>query len=86
MQISYFAKNKKSLPIVTSWASAILVNPLDDRPEEFGWVFINEDKWFEGPAAAGVLGVTISEDVGTSTKNGTEGSYHAICSSFFAVN
>ena len=82
MQITYLLKIKRVYLIVTSWASAILVHPLDDRPEEFGWVFINEDKWFEGPAAAGVLGVTISEDAGPSTKNGTEGSYHAICCSF----
>ena len=82
MQITYLLKIKRVYLIVTSWASAILVHPLDDRPEEFGWVFINEDKWFEGPAAAGVLGVTISEDVGPSTKTGTEGSYHAICRSF----
>ena len=43
-----------------------MVHLPDDRQEEFGWVFSNDDKyiikWFEGPAAALVLDVTISED------------------------
>ena len=47
-----------------------MVHPLDDSPEEFGWVFSNDNKyiikWFEGPAAAQVLDVTISKDTGTS--------------------
>ena len=48
-------------------------------------IWLGKYQWRQmvwGPAAAGVLGVTISEDVGPSTKNGTEGSYHAICCSF----
>ena len=43
-----------------------MVHLSDDRPEEFGWVFSNDDKYiikcFEGPAAARILDVTISED------------------------
>ena len=47
-----------------------MVHPPNDRPEEFSWVFSNNDKyiikWFEGAAAAQVLDVTISEDTGPS--------------------
>ena len=47
-----------------------MVHPPDDRPEEFGWVFSNDDKyiikWFEGPGATRVLDMTISEDTGPS--------------------
>ena len=47
-----------------------MVHPPDDRPEEFGWVFSNDDKyiikWFKGPGATRVLDMTISEDTGPS--------------------
>ena len=47
-----------------------MVHPHDDSPEEFGWVFSNGNKyiikWFERPAAAQVLDVTISKDTGPS--------------------
>ena len=47
-----------------------MVHPPDDRPEELGFVFSNKDKyiikWFEGHAAAQVLDLTISEDLGPS--------------------
>ena len=47
-----------------------MVHPSDDRLEELGFVFSNEDKyiikWFEGPAVAHVLDVTIFEDIGPS--------------------
>ena len=47
-----------------------MVHPPDDRPKESGWVFSNDDKyiikWFQGPATARVLDVTISENTGAS--------------------
>ena len=68
--------------ILRLWASAIVVHPPDDRPEEFGWTFSNDGKyiikWFEGPAAPQVLDMAVSKDTEPSTENDTEGTYIAI--------
>ena len=54
------------------------MHPPDDRPEEFGWTFKNDGKWFEGPAAPQVLDMTVSKDTEPSTENDTKGTYIAI--------
>ena len=63
-------KIKRVHLFVRIWEPAIVVHPPDDRPEELGFVFSNKDKyiikWFEGHAAAQVLDLTISEDIGPS--------------------
>ena len=61
MQISSLAKNKKLSPNCNKLNIGYSGTSTDDRPEEFGWVFSNDDKyiikWFEGAAAARVLDV-----------------------------
>ena len=53
------------------------MQPPDARPEEFGWAFSNGSKyiikWFQGPAAPHVSGMTISKNTEPSTENDTEG-------------
>ena len=70
MKISSLAKNKNSSPNCKKLSIGYSGTPPDDRPEEFGWVFSNDDKyiikWFEGPGATRVLDMTISEDTGSS--------------------